>query len=157
MRAGPRRERGLPGAGALSLVPPAVAGVRWRGGAVSGVVAVAAGLAGLPAGCAVPHASLTAPFVAAEHERCAGAGAARSPAAWSSAGGRRDGARRRRGRSSSGRPAPTAGRWRPSSPRAGGPEPEGRLAPYARWARTDERGGFRFDRLPPCRYVVLAR
>ena len=37
------------------------------------------------------------------------------------------------------------------------PEPEGRLAPYGRWTRTDGSGGFRFDRLPPCRYVVLAK
>src|SRR3954463_12455330 len=31
------------------------------------------------------------------------------------------------------------------------PEPEGRLAPYGRWTRTDGSGGFRFDRLPPRR------
>jgi hypothetical protein len=37
------------------------------------------------------------------------------------------------------------------------PDPEGKLAPYGRWTRTDGEGGFRFDRLPPCRYVVLAR
>src|SRR3954447_22850942 len=37
------------------------------------------------------------------------------------------------------------------------PDPEGRLAPYGRWPRTEGSGGFRFDRLPPCRYVVLAR
>ena len=157
MRAGPRRERGLPGAGALSLVPPAVAGVRWRGGAVSGVVAVAAGLAGLPAGCAVPHASLTAPFVAAEHERCAGAG-------------RGSLAGRLVVRGEDGEAVPVAGGdvtlWPASAysravaadlAAGGRPRPEGLLAPYARPARTDDRGGFRLDRLPPCRYVVLAR
>src|SRR3954463_9586578 len=37
------------------------------------------------------------------------------------------------------------------------PEPEGRLPPPRRGPRTDGSGGFRFDRLPPCRYVVLAK
>src|SRR4051795_10704829 len=37
------------------------------------------------------------------------------------------------------------------------PEPEGKLAPYGRWTRTEGSGGFRFARPPPCRYVVLAK
>ena len=145
----------MPGGAALSPAR-SVVGSCWRG-AVSGMVALAASLAGLPAGCAVPHASLTAPFVPAEHERCAGAG-------------RGSLAGRLLVRGEGGEAVPVAGGdvtlWPASAysravaadlAAGGRPRPEGRLAPYARLARTDDRGGFRFDRLPPCRYVVLAR
>ena len=155
MRPAARRGRGVPGGAALSPAR-SVVGSCWRG-AVSGMVALAASLAGLPAGCAVPHASLTAPFVPAEHERCAGAG-------------RGSLAGRLLVRGEGGEAVPVAGGdvtlWPASAysravaadlAAGGRPRPEGLLAPYARPARTDDRGGFRLDRLPPCRYVVLAR
>jgi hypothetical protein len=110
----------------------------------------------LLAACAGPR-PVGAPFVEAEHERCA-----------------RDGSGVLAGRfllhGPDGGTEPLAGRavvlWPASdysravaAELAAGrhPEPEGRLAPYGRWTRTDGSGGFRFDRLPPCRYVVLAK
>ena len=110
----------------------------------------------LLAACAGPR-PVGAPFVEAEHERCA-----------------RDGSGGLAGRFLLRRPGggtePLAGRevvlWPASdysravaAELAAGrhPQPEGRLAPYGRWTRTDGSGGFRFDRLPPCRYVVLAK
>jgi hypothetical protein len=110
----------------------------------------------LLAGC--PGTRLAAvPFVEAEHERCAG-----------------DGSGVLAGRFLLRRPAsgtePLAGEEVALWPASGysravaaelaagrHPYPEGKLAPYGRWTRTDGEGGFRFDRLPPCRYVVLAR
>jgi hypothetical protein len=97
------------------------------------------------------------PFVEAEHERCA-----------------RDGSGVLAGRFLLRRPAggtePLAGEEVALWPASGysravaaelaagrRPDPEGKLAPYGRWTRTDGSGGFRFDRLPPCRYVALAR
>ena len=110
----------------------------------------------LLAACAGPR-PVGAPFVEAEHERCA-----------------REGNGGLAGRFLLRRPdggtEPLAGRevvlWPASdysralaAELAAGrhPQPEGRLAPYGRWTRTDGSGGFRFDRLPPCRYVVLAK
>ena len=110
----------------------------------------------LLAACAGPR-PVGAPFVEAEHERCA-----------------REGSGALAGRFLLRRPdggtEPLAGEevvlWPASdysravaAELAAGrhPEPEGKLAPYGRWTRTDGSGGFRFDRLPPCRYVVLAR
>ena len=110
----------------------------------------------LLAGC-LGSPPVSAPFVAAEHERCA-----------------RDGGGKLAGRfllhSSGGGTEPLAGRevvlWPASdysralaAELAAGrrPDPEGKLAPYGRWTRTDGEGGFRFDRLPPCRYVALAK
>ena len=110
----------------------------------------------LLAACAGPR-PVGAPFVEAEHERCAREG---------------DGALAGRFllRRPDGGTEPFAGRevvlWPASDySRAGAaelaagrhPQPEGKLAPYGRWTRTDGSGGFRFDRLPPCRYVVLAK
>jgi hypothetical protein len=110
----------------------------------------------LLAACAGPR-PVGAPFVEAEHERCAREG---------------DGALAGRFllRRADGGTEPLAGRevvlWPASdysralaAELAAGrhPQPEGRLAPYGRWTRTDGSGGFRFDRLPPCRYVVLAK
>src|SRR3954471_17246326 len=110
----------------------------------------------LLAACAGPR-PVSAPFVEAEHERCTREG---------------DGALA--GRFLLRRPGsgtePLAGEevvlWPASdysravaAELAAGrhPEPEGRLAPYGRWTRTDGSGGFRFARLRPCRYVVLAK
>jgi hypothetical protein len=110
----------------------------------------------LLAACSWPR-PVSAPFVEAEHERCA-----------------RDGSGGLAGRFLLRRPdggtEPLADRavvlWPASdysravaAELAAGrhPEPEGKLAPYGRWTRTDGSGGFRFDRLPPCRYVVLAK
>src|SRR4051812_25836108 len=123
-------------------------GLRW--------LVPAAVVPGLLAACAGPR-PVGAPFVEAEHERCAREG---------------DGALAGRFllRRPDGGTEPLADRavvlWPASdysravaAELAAGrhPEPEGRLAPYGRWTRTDGSGGFRFDRLPPCRYVVLAK
>jgi hypothetical protein len=110
----------------------------------------------LLAACAGPRLA-AAPFVEAEHARCA-----------------REGSGALAGRFLLRRPdggtGPLAGEevvlWPASdysralaAELAAGrrPVPKGKLAPYGRWTRTDGEGGFRFDRLPPCRYVVLAR
>ena len=123
-------------------------GLRW--------LVPAALVPGLLAACAGPR-PVGAPFVEAEHERCA-----------------RDGSGGLAGRfllhGPDGGTEPLAGRavvlWPASdysravaAELAAGrhPAPEGKLAPYGRWTRTDGSGGFRFDRLPPCRYVVLAK
>src|SRR3954449_8436099 len=123
-------------------------GLRW--------LVPAAGVPWLLAACAGPR-PVGAPFVEAEHERCA-----------------RDGSGGLAGRFLLRRPdggtEPLADRavvlWPASdysralaAELAAGrhPEPEGKLALYGRWTRTDGSGGFRFDRLPRCRYVVLAK
>ena len=118
-----------------------------------GSVAVAA--AALLAGCGAPPVSETTPFVAAEHERCAGNGHGRVVG-------------RATVRAGDGQDRPAA--WDevvlwPSSPysrtlatelAAGDrPAPEARLAPYARIVRADSAGRFTFEDLPPCRYVAL--
>jgi len=118
-----------------------------------GLVAVAA--AALLAGCGAPPVSETTPFVAAEHERCAGNGHGRVVG-------------RATVRAGDGQDRPAA--WDevvlwPSSPysrtlatelAAGDrPAPEARLAPYARIVRADSAGRFTFEDLPPCRYVAL--
>lgn len=114
-------------------------------------------IAGLGVACAAPSVRAAAPFVAAEHERCAAGGAGRL-------------AGRLLARDRAGVAAPVAGRevilWPATAysraiaaALAAGrpPWPEGRLAPYARLTRTGGDGAFEFWGLPPCRYVALAR
>src|SRR4051795_6033135 len=124
---------------------------------------------------------VSAPFVEAEHERCTREGdgalagrfllhkpgggteplAGREVVLWPASDySRALAAELAAGRhpAPEGRLPPPRGRARPAELAAGRPpEPEGRLAPYGRGTRTDGSGGFRFDRLPPCRYVVLAK
>src|SRR3954449_10429510 len=110
----------------------------------------------LLAACAGPR-PISAPFVAAEHERCAreGGGALAGRFLLHGPGG---GTEPLAGREVVLWPASDYSRAVAAELAAGRhPEPEGKLAPYGRWTRTDGRGGFRFDRLPPCRYVVLAK
>src|SRR3954469_12492904 len=111
----------------------------------------------LLAACAGPR-PVSAPFVEAEHERCTREG---------------DGALAGRfllHKPGSGTAEPLAGRevvlWPASdysravaAELAAGrhPEPEGRLALYGRWTRTDGSGGVPLAPRPRCRYVVLAK
>jgi hypothetical protein len=123
-------------------------GLRWL---------VAAALApGLLAACAGPR-PVGAPFVEAEHERCTreGDGALAGRFLLHGPGG---GTEPLAGEEVVLWPASDYSRAVAAELAAGRhPEPEGKLAPYGRWTRTDGSGGFRFDRLPPCRYVVLAK
>src|SRR4051794_18146220 len=110
----------------------------------------------LLAACAGPR-PISAPFVAAEHERCAreGGGALAGRFLLHGPGG---GTEPLAARAVVLWPASDYSRAVAAELAAGRhPEPEGRLAPYGRWTRTDGSGGFRFDRLPRCRYVVLAK
>ena len=116
----------------------------------------AAVVPGLLAACAGPR-PVGAPFVEAEHERCAreGDGALAGRFLLHRPGG---GTEPLADRAVVLWPASDYSRAVAAELAAGRhPEPEGRLAPYGRWTRTDGSGGFRFDRLPPCRYVVLAK
>ena len=110
----------------------------------------------LLAACAGPR-PVSAPFVEAEHERCTreGDGALAGRFLLHKPG---SGTEPLTGREVVLWPASDYSRAVAAELAAGRhPEPEGRLAPYGRWTRTDGSGGFRFDRLPPCRYVVLAK
>jgi hypothetical protein len=110
----------------------------------------------LLAGC-LGSRPVSAPFVEAEHERCAreGDGVLAGRFLLHGPGG---GTEPLAGREVVLWPASDYSRALAAELAAGRhPEPEGRLAPYGRWTRTDGSGGFRFDRLPPCRYVVLAK
>ena len=110
----------------------------------------------LLAACAGPR-PVGAPFVETEHERCAGEGddALAGRFLLHGPGG---GTEPLAGEEVVLWPASDYSRAVAAELAAGRhPEPEGRLAPYGRWTRTDGSGGFRFDRLPPCRYVVLAK
>src|SRR4051794_29348677 len=110
----------------------------------------------LLAACAGPR-PVGAPFVEAEHERCTreGDGALAGRFLLHRPGG---GTEPLTGREVVLWPASDYSRAVAAELAAGRhPEPEGKLAPYGRWTRTDGSGGFRFDRLPPCRYVVLAK
>jgi hypothetical protein len=110
----------------------------------------------LLAACAGPR-PVSAPFVEAEHERCTreGDGALAGRFLLHKPG---SGTEPLAGREVVLWPASDYSRAVAAELAAGRhPEPEGRLAPYGRWTRTDGSGGFRFDRLPPCRYVVLAK
>jgi len=123
-------------------------GLRW--------LVPAAVVPGLLAACAGPR-PVGAPFVEAEHERCAreGDGALAGRFLLHRPGG---GTEPLADRAVVLWPASDYSRAVAAELAAGRhPEPEGRLAPYGRWTRTDGSGGFRFDRLPPCRYVVLAK
>jgi hypothetical protein len=131
------RERGS----TLSPPRPREVGALLRGLAIA---------VGLLAGYLGPRA---APL-AAEPERCAGEGRHRL-------------AGRLLGDGIGGEVTPLAGQdvvlWpadayrRAVAAAVGRPWPRGELPPYARLARTDDRGEFRFDDLPPCRYLVLAK
>ena len=110
----------------------------------------------LLAACAGPR-PVGAPFVEAEHERCTreGDGALAGRFLLHGPGG---GTEPLAGREVVLWPASDYSRAVAAELAAGRhPAPEGKLAPYGRWTRTDGSGGFRFDRLPPCRYVVLAK
>ena len=110
----------------------------------------------LLAACAGPR-PVGAPFVEAEHERCTreGDGALAGRFLLHKPG---SGTEPLTGREVVLWPASDYSRAVAAELAAGRhPEPEGKLAPYGRWTRTDGSGGFRFDRLPPCRYVVLAK
>jgi hypothetical protein len=110
----------------------------------------------LLAACAGPR-PVGAPFVEAEHERCTreGDGALAGRFLLHRPGG---GTEPLAGREVVLWPASDYSRAVAAELAAGRhPAPEGKLAPYGRWTRTDGSGGFRFDRLPPCRYVVLAK
>ena len=110
----------------------------------------------LLAACAGPR-PVGAPFVEAEHERCAREGSG-GLAGRFLLHGPDGGTEPLADRAVVLWPASDYSRAVAAELAAGRhPEPEGRLAPYARWTRTDGSGGFRFDRLPPCRYVVLAK
>ena len=123
-------------------------GLRW--------LVPAAAVPWLLAGCLGSRLAMV-PFVEAEHERCAphGDGALAGRFLLRRPGG---GTEPLAGREVVLWPASDYSRAVAAELAAGRhPAPEGKLKPYGRWTRTDGSGGFRFDRLPPCRYVVLAK